>query len=218
MNLRRLHALGGVLFGLSFAAAYLWTIGGAARSRELFVERAPSALGATILLIALGLGALLALGTLFPPSTRGPLPGLPQHAPLQRLTLVLAVSTAVAVASLVWWPLARGQDALFAYHRLRATLPYALPATFAAIGLAFVALHLELAMHAFVDAFALVRRPATRRWLTIGVAILALGFFVLAINPLAFFVTGAPLFGGDPAPERLYLESSDERSTAENAP
>lgn len=215
MNLRRLHALGGVLFGLSFAAAYLWTIGGAARSREVFVERAPSALGATILLVVLALAALLALGTLFPPGARGPLPGLPQHAPLQRLTLVLAVSTAVAVASLVWWPLAWGQDPLFAYHQLRATLPYALPATFAAIGLAFVALHLELSVHALVDAFATVRRPATRRWLTIGVAILALGFFAFAINPLAFFVTGAPLFGGDPAPERLISDSYDERAPLE---
>lgn len=209
MNLRRLHALGGVLFGLPFAAAYLWTIGGAARSREVFLERAPSSLGATILLAVLALGALLALATM-----RGPLPGLPQHASLQRLALVPALATAVAVAALAWWPLVRGDDAIVAYHQLRATLPYALPSTLAALGLAFVALHLELSLHAFVDAFAPVRRPESRRWLGFGLAALAIAFFVLALNPLAFFVTGAPLFGAEPAPERLFTTEY----TAEEAP
>ncbi|MCU0676443.1 MAG: hypothetical protein MUE69_27080 [Myxococcota bacterium] len=200
MNLRRLHALGGVLFGLPFAAAYLWTIGGAARSREVFLERAPSSLGATILLAVLAIGALLALVTL-----RGPLPGLPQHASLQRLALVPAIGTAAAVAALAWWPLVRGDDAIVAYHQLRATLPYASASTLAALGLAFVALHLELSLHAFVDAFGSVRRPETRRWLGVALAALAIAFFVLALNPLAFFVTGAPLFGSEPAPERLFI-------------
>jgi hypothetical protein len=199
VNPRRLHAFGAVLFGLPFAAAYLWTIGGAARSRDVFVERAPSALGATLLLVVLALGALLALATI-----RGPLPGLPRHAPLQRIALLLALATSAVVAALAWWPIARGDDPLVAYHQLRASLPYALPAAFGALGLAFVALHLELSLHAFVDAFALVRRPETRRWLTVGGAILALGFFALAIDPLAFFVTGAPLYGREPAPERLF--------------
>lgn len=205
MNPRRLHALGGVLFGVPFATAYLWTVGGAVHGRDVFVERAPSALGATLLLATLALGGLLALATL-----RGPLPGLPDHARLQRLALLIALTFAGAHAALAWWPLARGDEPLLAYHQLRASLPYALPAVATSLGLAFVALHLELSLHAFVDAFSLARRPATLRWLRLGNALLALGFFVLAFNALSVFIVGAPFFGGAPAPERLYLHAAEE--------
>lgn len=207
MNVRAIHALGGVLFGLPFAASYLWTMGGAVRSRDEFLARAPSALGASVLLGLIGLGALVALAT-----ARGPLPGLDKHGPLQRVALVLAVAFAGFHAALVWWPLATGADALLTYHYLRATLPYALPAIACSLGLAFVALHVELSLHAFVDAFGLVRRAQTRRWLQVGVATIAIGFFVLAVNALAVFVSGAPFFGGEPAPAQLFeLEQEGPR-------
>ncbi|MCA9616015.1 MAG: hypothetical protein R3B99_18875 [Polyangiales bacterium] len=188
-----------MLFGVTFAVAYLWTVGGAVHGREVFIARAPSAVGAGVLLGVLALGVVLALAT-----ARSELPGLEGHARLQRIALVLASAFAVAHAALAWWPLASGQDPVLAYHQLRSTLPYALPAVASCLGLAFVALHLELSLHAFVDAFDLVRRPASRRWLRVGHALLAAGFFALAVNGLAVFVTGTPFVGGEEAPARLF--------------
>ena len=146
---------------------------------------------------ALVVGGLLGhLGLLL--VLRGRAPSLPGYARLTVVATLVGAVFALAHVAYVWWPRMQGATPIDVYAGLRERMPQHAMVGLYAVGVASIALLLDLLPRVAADRA--IRRPATRRWYAAGTAALGVAFFALGLNATAVFVSGAPLFGPPVSP------------------
>ncbi len=177
-----------LFWSLSFAALFLWEMTPALAGRDAFVSRMGDATTRIAVQLAL-VGGAAVIWIALTLRLRDQTPIIAGHRRLHHTLMPLALALFGLHVWLVWLPLLHTSDVSYVYENLRATLPSHLMVGIYVVGLAAFSVMLEQAL-LVAAATSVVRRAATMRWVRVGSAAAAIGFFVVSTNAFSAFATG----------------------------
>jgi len=216
MDLRKLHALTGLVPLAGYLCFHLWETASATSGRQAFVGSVTGAGGGSAalwletLLVLLPLGAHAGMGiAMAARDRRGTDPG--SHPSrglrnLQRATGVAALAFVLLHLGHTWWLKVGGGDGALIYDQLRSDAGRPVYLVAYVLGLTCVFFHLAQGVPAAARTLGFVRTDAGHRGLRVLGAVAGLVLWLAALNTLSHFAVGRALGGGG-APESVSAES-----------